>query len=165
MNKIFEFTAVLQGVEGMDAAYVDFPYDVPELFGVRGQVKVKATFDGVSYRGSLSNMGAGGHCLLVRKDVRAKIGKKVGDEVAVTVQKDTEERIVEVPEDLAGALAANPEAQAFYDTLSFTNRKEYAVWVTSAKRPETRTGRVAASVEKLLAKWKNPTTAPNKPLP
>jgi hypothetical protein len=151
-----EFTAVLKPVQGMEAMYVDFPYDVQEMFGTRGWVKVKASFDGVPYRGSLSNMGGDCHILIVRKDVRRQIGKNPGDEVLVTVELDTEERVVEVPEDLAGALAANPGAQEFFETLSYTNRKEYAEWVRNAKRPETRTKRVGESIIKLKEGRKNP---------
>ena len=112
MEKIFEFDAVIQdgGEKWPEAACVMFPYDVKESFGTRGQVKVKATFDGVPYRGSLANMGMG-HMLIMRKDVRAKVGKYHGDTVSVTIQKDTEERIVEIPPELNDAFAKNPEAK------------------------------------------------------
>jgi uncharacterized protein YdeI (YjbR/CyaY-like superfamily) len=56
---------------------------------------------------------------------------------------------VEVPEALASALAKDPAAQAAFDALSFTNRKEYARAVAEAKRPETRDRRVEQTLEKL----------------
>ena len=36
----------------MDGAYVEIPFDVRKEFG-KGQVKVSATFDGISYEESL----------------------------------------------------------------------------------------------------------------
>ena len=51
MNDLLEFDAVLNGVEGMEALSINFPYNVLEVYGVRGQVKVKVTYDGVPYRG------------------------------------------------------------------------------------------------------------------
>jgi uncharacterized protein YdeI (YjbR/CyaY-like superfamily) len=53
-------------------------------------------------------------------------------------------------------LQKNPAAKAFYDTLSYTNRKEYAAWIRDAKKEETREKRLKATLEKLLHKKKNP---------
>jgi len=150
MDEILEFTATLNGVEGTQALSVNFPYDVEKLYGTRGQVKVKVTYDGVSYRGSLAKMGHHCHFLLVRKDIRKLIGKNAGDTVLVTVQRDTEERVVEVPDDLAAAFAVAPEAQVLYEKLSYTHRKEYVQWINDAKKAETRATRVARTVEMLL---------------
>ena len=61
----------------------DSPYDVRAEFG-KGRVKVRATFDGQPYDGSLVRMGTPGHILGVRRDIRAKIGKQPGDVVSVT---------------------------------------------------------------------------------
>lgn len=137
------------------ASSVDLPFDVKETFGTTGQVKVKATFDGVNYRGSLTNMGQG-HFLLLRKDIRKKIGKDVGDRVEVTLEKDLEERVVEVPKELQALLGRDETIKLFYEHLSFTNRKEYARWIADAKRPETKDERLKLTKEKLRQGKKNP---------
>ncbi len=85
-EKIYEFTAMIQKVPDIDGAYVEFPYNVREEFG-RGRVKVKATFDGHPYEGSLVRMGTIHHIIGLRKDIRKAIGKQPGDEVHVTVQE------------------------------------------------------------------------------
>ena len=83
MNEtIYRFEAVLQKVPDLNGAYVEFPYDVRAEFG-KGRVKVRATFDGQPYDGSLVRMGTPGHILGVRRDIRAKIGKQSGDVVSV----------------------------------------------------------------------------------
>ena len=90
--KIYEFEAVIQKVSDMDAAYVEFPYNVRNEFG-KGRVKVHATFDGEPYNGSIVNMGIkkddGSICYIIglRKDIRIKIGKQPGDRVKVTVKE------------------------------------------------------------------------------
>jgi hypothetical protein len=157
MEKLYEFEAVIQGGDERwpEAAYIALPFSVEEEFGTKGQVKVKATFDGVEYRGSIANMGAG-HMLMLRNDVRQAIGKVVGDTIRVTLQKDTEERIVEVPAELQVLFNANPKAEEFYNTLSYTNRKEYARWITSAKKQETKDRRLEKSIEMLLGGVKHP---------
>lgn len=58
-----------------------------------------------------------------------------------------------VPEDLAVALAANPAAKAFFDTLDSRNRYSILYRVQDAKKPETRARRVAQYV-KMLAEGK-----------
>lgn len=155
--EIISFTAKLEkSDDGMDTAFITIPFNVEKTYGTKGQVKVKASFDGHPYRGVIANMGTGCHIIGVRKDIRAAIGKSVGDSIHVEIEKDSEERIVDVPEDLKAALSKSKKAEAFYNTLSFTNRKEYAVWVSSAKKTETREKRVAESIRKLLAGKKNP---------
>lgn len=151
-----EFTAVLRAVEKTEALYVEFPYDVEQRYGTRGQVKVMVTYDGIPYRGSLAKMGMDCHFLLIRKDICKQIGKSPGDTIRVTVQRDVAARIVEIPEDLAAAFVTAPEALARFNGLSYTNRKEYAAWLTDAKRPETRARRLTDTIEKLLAGRKNP---------
>ena len=156
-TEVISFKAKLEkSDDGMDTAFIRIPFNVEKTYGTKGQVKVKATFDGHAYRGVIANMGTGCHVIGVRKDIRAALGKSVGDLVDVTLQQDTEERVVEVPEDLKTALSKSKKAEAFYTTLSFTNRKEYAVWVASSKKIETREKRVAESIKKLLAVKKNP---------
>lgn len=88
-EKIYEFDAVLRKVPDIDGAYLDFPYDVRAEFG-RGRVRVRATFDGVPYDGSLVRMKTPNHIIGVRKDIRQKIGKQPGDMVHVTICERTD---------------------------------------------------------------------------
>jgi uncharacterized protein YdeI (YjbR/CyaY-like superfamily) len=62
------------------------------------------------------------------------------------MELDTELRTVGLPRDLRAALERDPAAHAAFDKLSFTHRREYVEWVEDAKRPETRTRRIAATV-------------------
>ena len=85
-EKRYEFTAVIKKVPDIDGAYIEFPYDVREEFG-KGRVKVRATFDGVEYDGSLVKMKTPCHIIGLRKDIRSQIGKQPGDMVQVTIQE------------------------------------------------------------------------------
>ena len=95
-RKIYEYETVIQpSAIGKGGAYVSFPYDVRAEFG-KGRVKVRATFDGEPYEGSIINMGVknadGSVCYIIGilKDIRTKIGKQPGDTVQVTVCERTE---------------------------------------------------------------------------
>jgi hypothetical protein len=149
------FTAKIQKVEGMNAGYVEFPYDVEEIFGTRGQVKVKAVFENqVEYRGSLANMGTGCHILGLTKDIRSKINKTFGDIVSIELEADNEVHEVVVPDDVQALLEENPEALAFFTQLAYTHRKEYIRWINDAKKEETRLKRIDTFLAKLLDKKK-----------
>lgn len=55
-----------------------------------------------------------------------------------------------LPEELAVALDANPEAKARFEALGTSHRNEYIRWINEARRPETRARRVAETVERVM---------------
>jgi len=69
---------------------------------------------------------------------------------------DPKTKSVRLPDDLAGALKRNKKQEEVFNTLSFTNKKEYIEWIVTAKREETRNERVNGTVERLGKGWKNP---------
>jgi hypothetical protein len=69
---------------------------------------------------------------------------------------DPKTKTVRLPDDFAAALKKAKKQEVFFNTLSFTNKKEYIEWIVSAKREETRTERVKGSIERLGKEWKNP---------
>lgn len=143
-----QFTAVIKQHEGNNGAFIEPPFDVEEVFGAK-RVKVLATFDGVEYRGSLVRM-SGCYMLGMTQEIRKKIGKDFGDTVEVTITKDEEERVIELPPDLSEALSHNPEAQKTYDKLSYTGKKDYVLWITGAKKMATRADRITKAIELLM---------------
>jgi hypothetical protein len=152
--KEYKFEAVIIKHETLDSGFIEFPYDVQKEFGKKGQVKVKAFFDGFEYRGSLVKMGHHCHIIGLNKKVRGAIGKAHGEKVGVVIYEDIEERKVDLPTDLETALKAFPAAKTFFDSLSITHKKEYIEWVTSAKKSETRISRIEKCTEMLDAKMK-----------
>jgi uncharacterized protein YdeI (YjbR/CyaY-like superfamily) len=60
------------------------------------------------------------------------------------------QRVATVPDDLKKALAANPRAQATFDSLTSGNRYSIIYRVESAKKTETRNKRVEQCVEMLV---------------
>ncbi|QHS61299.1 YdeI/OmpD-associated family protein [Chitinophaga agri] len=151
-SKKITFDAIIEQHGGMNAGYVVFPYDVQALFGVKGQVKVKALIDGkVTYRGSLTKMNKPEHWLGITQAVRKELGKELGDSIHVELEQDLVPREVIVTDEVIALFAKHPKAAAFYNTLSYTDRKEYMVWITSAKKEETRLNRLALMIGKLEA--------------
>ena len=141
------FKAVIQNAGG-GGAFVDIPLDVEKVFGAK-KPKVRAVIEGVPYRGILTRMGGDQHILIILKGIREQIGKTFGDEIAITVEPDTEPRLIEIPKDLAKELRKEKDAKAFFDKLSYTHRREYVNWINEAKKEETRQNRIVKTIEML----------------
>lgn len=86
MEKYLKFSATILQNENMDAAYVEVPYDIKELFG-KGRLLVNATFDGVPYRGQVVKMGTPCYIIGVTRQIRRQIGKSFGDVVEVVIRE------------------------------------------------------------------------------
>lgn len=69
---------------------------------------------------------------------------------------DVDNKIVRLPDEIKDVLQKNPLALANYEKLSYSNRKEYVLWVITAKQDKTRYERKIKLVEKLLDGKKNP---------
>ena len=145
----FEFIAELMKHPGIDATYVLFPFNVETLFGTKGQVKVKAIIDDAIYRGSLANMGLESHVLIVTQAIRKQINKRAGDTVKIILEKDTEERVISIPDDLKKLFLVYSESKSIFDSLSYTHKKEYIQWIESAKKAETRERRINKVIDML----------------
>lgn len=146
-----EFTAIIQQNGEMDAAFAVFPFSTEDLFNKKGQVKIKAIFDGkVEYRGSLAKMKSGCHILGLTQEVRKRLGKTFGDEVSVSLTEDKEERVVAIADDITTVFNKNPEAKALFDKMSYTHKKEYIRWIEEAKKPETRENRKMKMIRMIL---------------
>ncbi|HTI27241.1 MAG TPA: YdeI/OmpD-associated family protein [Kutzneria sp.] len=139
-------TTVLLG--GKTATGLPVPAEVVEALDAGRQPKVHVTIGGHTYRSTVAVRG-GQFLIPLSAENRTAAGVAAGDEVEVELTLDTAPREVEVPADLAEALAADPAARKVFDGLPFTHRKEYVRWIEEAKKAETRQNRVAKTLDRL----------------
>jgi hypothetical protein len=69
---------------------------------------------------------------------------------------DVENKQVKLPPAMLEALEKNNDALSFYQRLSYSNRKEYVMWILTAKQEKTKAERLEKLIEKLSAGKKNP---------
>lgn len=69
---------------------------------------------------------------------------------------DKEKRIVKTPPDLLTVLKKDKKALEYFNSLAFSHKKEYVLWIIEAKKIETRTARIQKTFEKVLSGLKNP---------
>jgi hypothetical protein len=136
---------------GGGGCLVPVPGEVATKLGLKGMPKIHAVIAGQPYRGSLMPMGDGTWCLGVLKSIQEAAGVGFGDAVTVELELDTAPRVVEPPADLAREVARDKNLAAAWEALSFTSKKEMALSLIEAKKPETRERRLAAALA-LLAR-------------
>lgn len=148
---VLETTVTLEKYPGKGGwVFFIIPPEQAAVLGppVRGYLQVTGTLDAhpVEYCTLFSN-GKGGYFFAVRADLRKAINKREGQEVAVRLWRET--RPYPIPEDLAEGLAAMPEAEAFFATLTDAQRRYFIDWITTARQPETRMQRMVTTLLKL----------------
>lgn len=135
---------------GDDPFAIPVPFDPKPVFG-RVNAPVLVAIGGHSYRSTITNMG-GSPWIPFRKSHRAAAAMPESGGIAVTLTLDEAERTVELPDDLATALAAIEGARTVWDKMSFTSRREHVEGITQAKRPETRAKRLDKAIESVKAR-------------
>jgi hypothetical protein len=142
-----EFSAELLSTGGTTTGFV-VPDDVVEALGAGRRPKVVVTVDGHTWRTSIASMG-GRFLLGASAAVRAAAGLAAGQAYTVSVDVDTAPRTVDVPDDLAAALAAAPDAADAWAGLTYSRQRQHAESLLAAKKPETRARRVSAIIDAL----------------
>jgi hypothetical protein len=141
------FRGILE-LNGRTATGIRVPNDVVAALGSGKRPAVHVTIAGHTYRSSVASM-RGVFMLPVSADVRENAGVAAGDELDVTLELDTEPRVVNVPADFSEALDRDAPARRFFDGLSYSNKLRYVLAIEGAKSDETRQRRIARSVEAL----------------
>lgn len=115
----------------------------------RGRTMVEGTINGFPFRAALEPHGKGSHWLRVNKGMHDAAGADAGDAVTVEITRAGEEPEVRVPLDLSKALAVAPLAQASWADITPMARRDWILWISTAKQPETRTRRIEKACDML----------------
>ncbi len=133
---------------GKTAAGIVVPPEVVGTLGSSRKPAVKVTIGEYTYRSTVATVN-GQFMVGVSADNRTRAGVAGGDEVDVDIELDTEPRTVGVPPDFAAALAREPKARAFFETLSNSQKGWFVGGIEAAKAPETRQRRIDAALDRL----------------
>jgi Bacteriocin-protection, YdeI or OmpD-Associated/Domain of unknown function (DUF1905) len=142
-SKTFTTTIFREG----SMCLIPLTFDPKPVFGkVRAPVKV--TVNGYTYRSTIAAMG-GPACIPLRKSHREAAHLEGGETLEVRLDLDIDKREVKPPADFVKALKAASPAWDRWRELSFTHQREYVEAITGAKKPETRTRRIAEAVRSI----------------
>jgi uncharacterized protein YdeI (YjbR/CyaY-like superfamily) len=127
------------------------PFDAAEVWGMRGQIKVKGEINGFAFRTSLFPTREGWHFLLVNKRMQKGARAVEGNVARFQMELDREERTVTIPEELRRILSEDRSLRRWYDDLNHSTRNDIAKWITEPKSAEARVRRAEQIAERLLA--------------
>jgi hypothetical protein len=133
---------------GKTAAGFEVSPQIVDGLGAGRRPPVRVTINGHTYRTSIGSMG-GRYLVSVSAEHRAAAGVKAGEQVDIDLQLDTEPREVVLPQEFATALNRVPTARAFFDGLSYSERRWFVLGIEGAKTDETRRRRIASAVDRL----------------
>jgi hypothetical protein len=140
--------AVLIASAGRDKLLVPVPFNPDQVWGTKQRHHVAGTVNGIRVRAVIEPAGEGFEFTLGATSP-ARCGLTVGDEVTVEIAPEGPQRD-DLAQDVAEALAANPDAGAFFDSLAQFYRRAYLRWIDATKRrPEQRAERIAEMVKLL----------------
>lgn len=127
---------------------VPVPAEVAEALLAAGTRRVVAVLNGHAVRRALTSHD-GGTVLMLGRDTLRAIGVAEGDTVFADVSPDPEPDRVDLGDEFEAALAADPEAAERFFSFTPGRQRSMAMYVTGAKRPETRVRRAFELAHKL----------------
>lgn len=144
---MLEFRTVIV-LGGKTATGFQVPDEVVQSLGSSKRPPVTVTICKHTYRSTIAPMG-GVFMLPLSAENREAAGVAAGEEVTVSIELDTEPRVIAVPEDVSAALELNPAARQFFDRLSYSNQRRLVLLIEGAKAMETRQRRIDKTITML----------------
>lgn len=151
METSHTFQAQLEpgGPSFMPTQILVVPPLVVEALGGKSAKRVAGTVNGHAVRLGLLPLPGGGRYLMLNKDLCRAIGIQLGQHLTVSLASDPDPDHVDLPDELAEALEAWPEAETGFAGHTGAMRRAIAQHVASAKQPETRARRAVELAERL----------------
>lgn len=154
-----DFTTIIQKFDEQGEktgwTYVDIPAAIADKIkpGVRTSYRVKGWLDALAVDGlALTPMGNGDFILTLKADLRRKLGKQKGAPLRVRLEEDNDFKF-EVPDDLSDLMNDDPDAHAYFDSLSNSHRNYFLKWYWDAKTEPTRLKRLEQIYDALQKRW------------
>jgi hypothetical protein len=129
--------------------FIVVPFSPDDVWGAKARHHITGSVDGFAVRGPLQSDGTD-YVLTLGKAWLRDSGLEAGEEVSVVLSPEGPQR-EQLSPDIAGALRAEPRAQAFFVALATFYRRGYITWIEGARRPETRSARIGQMIELLKA--------------
>jgi len=138
---------------GRGRLLIPLPFDPDRIWREKPQHRIAGTVNGMRVRGVVEPT-RDGYGFSLGPAWRRDCGVAIGDRVTVEIEPEGPQRD-DLPEDVAAALEANPQAGAFFDSLAQFYTRAYLRWIDATKRrPEQRAERIAEMVRLLHARVK-----------
>ena len=151
-NQELKFSTILLQA-GKTATGIKIPDEIIEKLGAGKKPAIKVTINNFTYRSTVAVMG-GAYMVGVSSENREGAKVKSGDKINVTIELDTEERVLEVPPDFQKMLTKNATAKNKFESLSYSGKRALVAPVANGKTEETRNRNIEKALKILLSNKK-----------
>ena len=134
--------------------YIEIPAAIADKLKPNNKrsFRVKGNLENYVFEGlALIPMGEGDFILALNATIRKKIKKLKGDKLKVSIEVD--DKPVKMNAELMDCLSDEPDGLSFFNSLTPGHRKYFSNWIESAKTDETKTKRIAQTINALAKKW------------
>lgn len=135
--------------KGASWSFLVLPKSASAKLPTRGMTAVEGIINGHPFRAVLEPDGKKGHWLKVNRRMREGARASVGDTVTLELGPARKEPEPRVPADLKKALAAAPKARATWKGITTVARRDWVLWISSARLAETRARRIRNACDML----------------
>ena len=132
-------------------SFLVLPLAASARLPTRAMITVEGTLNGVSFHATLEPDGRRSHWLKVTKTLRESAGATVGEKVTLEIAPSTRVLETRAPPDLRKALQAAPGALAVWRDITPVARRDWILWIVSAKQAPTRARRIASACDMLAS--------------
>ena len=153
-----QFTAIIKRFKDQGEktgwTYIDIPSSIAQKLvpGNKKGFRVKGKIDDHEFSLiALIPMGGGDFILTMNAAVRKGVGKPLG--ATVTVKMDVDKEEIKPPSELIECMEDEPEALAYFNSLSPGHQNYFSDWIRSAKTEPTKAKRIAASINAFIKHW------------
>ena len=145
---VYKFSAPIARLEGkIKWSVIYFPHATEECFGSKGNIAVNVTVDGHPFEHTLLG-SRNGHYFVYNEFIRRAVGKDIGDEVEVTIERDEKPRVFATPAFVEEALVAAGVLEVFERQPDYLKREQVNA-IELAKKPETKQRRIERLIGQL----------------
>jgi hypothetical protein len=134
---------------GKTATGIKIPPEIIEKLNAGKKPPIKVTINGFTYRSTVAVMG-GDYMVGVSAENREGARVKGGDKIEVTIELDTEPRVLVLPAEFKKVLDKNAKAKKVFESLSISKQKVHVLPIASAKTDETRKRNIDKAITALL---------------
>ncbi|MFV0341320.1 MAG: YdeI/OmpD-associated family protein [Anaerocolumna sp.] len=145
---LYEFNVEIKQLEGkIKWSVLYFPYSPTESFGLKGKIPVSITVDGHKFEHMLLP-SKNGHYLVYNEFIKRAVGKKLGESVYVTIEKDNNKREFITPNYIKDYLIDAGVLDLFLVRPDYEKR-EQVQHIELAKKEETKINRINTLIKQL----------------
>ncbi|MBN1696197.1 MAG: DUF1905 domain-containing protein [Spirochaetales bacterium] len=132
-------------------SFLSLPKNESKHFSSQGPTMVEGILNSFPFRTALEPDGKGGHRLKVSKALCDAADLVDHDTASVEMTRVGDEPKIRVPEDLEKALEASPPAREAWSDITPMARRDWVLWITTARQSETRSNRIEKACDMLAS--------------